>query len=157
MEADDWNKRAVSQIAGISYTYRREDDKSEGLAVGDRAPDGMVSPSQRLYDLVPPDGYLLLMVLPDHPDDEVLDRASELASTFRDRFKAKGIARALVNQGNADQEWMIEDEGNVRRRYEGGNQPRAYLIRPDCHIAAYGSLDAVDGLLKEQETWLRAS
>lgn len=155
MEADDWNKRAVSQIAGISYTYRSEDDDSQGLRVGDRAPDGMISGSRRVYDLVPPDSYVLLMVLPDKPDSDVIRRAGELESTFSRRFKAKGVVCALVGEADGPHDWMIRDEGDARSRYEVGDRGRAYLIRPDCHIAGCGELESADAFLEEQEAWLR--
>jgi 2-polyprenyl-6-methoxyphenol hydroxylase-like FAD-dependent oxidoreductase len=56
MRGGEWNKQAVNQVAGISYTYRVPTTRAESeppnriLTIGDRAPDIVLSPQNRVYD-----------------------------------------------------------------------------------------------------------
>ena len=147
MEGGDWNRRAVNQVAGISYTYRAnsaENQAAEGnspaLAVGDRAPDRQVSGQQRVYDLINSDGYTLFLFLGQAGDLERYKNLENLANQLAEQFKAKISSWIIVPQAFAAQLetipiHVVVDDQTIHQLYEALDAGKVYLLRPDCHIA----------------------
>ena len=138
MQADDWNKRAVSQIAGISYTYAERgaeltDLEGVRLQVGDRAPDAHLG-EKRIYDLVAPTGYTLFYLLnSDAAAQQAQATSAHLAERFKTSFTPWFItppALSLETQNGAH----VTDPEPFRQRYESLDADHVYVIRPDCHI-----------------------
>ncbi|MCB0037249.1 MAG: FAD-dependent monooxygenase, partial [Anaerolineales bacterium] len=126
MNAGGWNKSAVNQIAGISYTYRPE-GLQDALAAGDRAPDAVLENGGRIYDLIGTEGYTLLLVADQETDLETLQTAA---------------AETAVRYAAPVTTEIITADSPIATVYPIG---QAYLLRPDCHIAYMGDIQDAAG------------
>ena len=155
MQGGEWNKHAVNQVAGISYTYRAKHESSQQkdatpatLAIGDRAPDKMFSSQQRIYDLINSDGYTLFLFLGSSGDLKTYDKLNTLALQAAEQFKAKISWWMIVPQTFAAQleeitPQVVVDDQEIHKLYSS----KVYLLRPDCHIAYFGLAEDRDTLL----------
>ncbi len=132
MKGGAWNTEAVNQIAGISYTYR-VDEETQPLAVGDRAPDGFLADGKRIYELFSLTSYTLLLFAGESPTEEQNQQLQAIA-------EAAQMATAVPLKTH-----IITDATSHTRYHSQAGQH--VLVRPDCHIAYIG--DAVLPYLQE--------
>lgn len=137
MQGGEWNKEAVNQVAGISYTYRDPEDDNPGLVIGDRAPDASLSEEQRIYDLVAAQGYTVFLFM--HETAQVATIA-ETMTALQEKYPALITPYLVVDASLAEQVpqtavSLIVDSGEFGRRYESLDRSKLVVVRPDCHIA----------------------
>ena len=150
MRGGEWNKEAVNQVAGISYTYRNR--SASDLAVGDRAPDAAISFQNRIYNLINADGYTLFLFIGDRPNIDCFMQLAKLSQTIISQFKAKITPWIIVPQNFASQiaqenSYTIKDYGTMHNLYRVPNNRALFVLRPDCHIDYIGSPEDKDALL----------
>lgn len=162
MQGGEWNRQAVNQVAGISYTYRPTDPDGEapetttqGITVGDRAPDRLLSKEQRLHDLVAVDGYTLLLFLGDSADPSQYDTLQQIARNTDESFTTKIAAHIIVPPAFPTQPddpfSVVVDDQELHTLYNTTDTSTAYLLRPDCHIAYIGAAEDSQALV----AWLQ--
>ncbi len=126
---------ARDTISQISVGYRVGAAGRHGLADGDRVPDLLIEPrptgpAQRLYPLLDPAGFTLLVVSAEEPDRAHRDLLAALAPR---QVKVIAARRA----------------GDARR---GIDPDGFFLIRPDAYLAIQGPLSR----LGDARAWLDA-
>ena len=150
MRGGEWNKEAVNQVAGISYTYRDRSDLD--LTAGDRAPDAVISFQNRIYNLINTDGYTLFLFSGDRTNINDFIQLEQLSQTAISQFKAKITPWIIVPQNFASQisqnnSYTITDYGTIHNLYRVPNEGSMFILRPDCHIEYIGSLEDINALL----------
>ena len=152
MKGGEWNQQAVNQVAGISYTYRQESEEAAAptLAVGDRAPDALLTESQRIYDLVAPTGLTLFMFV---ENEAAYTQSRGLFEGLKEAYKTPITAVFITPQAITlpDSSNQFTDTGSFRSRYPDAD---LYLIRPDYHIGYMGSAVDKDSLQSYLEGFL---
>ena len=137
MRGGEWNRQAVNQVAGISYTYRTATASEDvpAITIGDRAPDGYLANEQRIYDLVASDGFTLFLFV-DNKD--AFAQLSAMVADINERFTALFTAVFITPESIAlpENTNQVKDSGSFRERYPDA---AVYLIRPDYHIAYIGA------------------
>lgn len=132
MKGGAWNAEAVNQIAGISYTYRSEEETAP-LAVGDRAPDALLANGKRIYEQFSLTGYTLLIFAGESPTEQQMQQGQTMAEAAQQATAVPLTAHIIT-------------DANFHTRYhsQAGQQ---ILVRPDCHLAYIG--DDVLSYLKQ--------
>jgi len=143
MEGGKWNKKAVNQIAGISYTYRNSDTVGL-LAAGDRAPDCFYTEKKRVYDLFSHLQYTLLVFADKNPTNKELNSLDENIQEILGYSKLPITPYIIVSHENENtsKTKVITDNGNFCKTYlvsENQSEKSYFMIRPDCHIAYCGN------------------
>ncbi len=143
MRGGEWNRLAVNQVAGIAYTYRNPEDISPALAVGDRAPDGFLNGSRRMYNLVAKQGYTLFLFVADVAQSA---RLAEVVQGFQQKYRAVITPHLVVSQSLADQLpqsafSVVVDDGDFAQRYDCAGSDQLFVVRPDYHIGYRGKTD----------------
>lgn len=126
-KAPGWNRKAVNQIAGISYTYR----SGEGVLIaGDRAPDVCLNNGfERLYQAIDPAVPTVLFIL---SDADAFEAAGNVIDQLQSKFTTPFTFRCIVPPSELAENVgvLVDESGDVRRVYGEG----VYIIRPDRHI-----------------------
>lgn len=159
MRADSWNERAVSQIAGVSYTYCPDGVGDQGAVprVGDRAPDSAALDDTPLYERVASSGYTLMVGLADEETAEAAQAVARSLDALGGRLRvpvelrwvaAPAVATALAEAGHP----VVVDDGAWRTRYGARAKSTVFVLRPDCHIDYIGDPHAVDPLAEHLMT-----
>jgi NADPH-dependent dioxygenase len=134
-----FNRQAVRQISGLSYTYRDVVPVPPGLqplpgpAAGDRAPDVLITPRLRLYDLLRHHYYTVLVF-----QCEPHSRAEEFTQTLADRFGDRVRVRVIASQGLgvfARPGAVIAEDTAAHDLYGALDGDTICLVRPDGYLA----------------------
>ncbi len=147
--APGWNRKAVNQISGVSYTYRsataEEDEPDLALAafVGDRCPHCWLANGQNLYDYLNHKGYTLLYIVGGETSAETVSSYYAAALGFCDDF-AIDIKPLMLVPSDALQAVIGADA--IVDSASAVTTDSVYLIRPDGYIAAASPATQVDAL-----------
>ncbi|MEM9459154.1 MAG: FAD-dependent monooxygenase [Myxococcota bacterium] len=159
IRADGWNERAVSQIAGLSYTYCPDGIGEQGAVprVGDRAPDSAALHDAPLYERVASSGYTLMVGLADEETASNALAVVDSLDALRGRLRvpvdlrliaAPALTRALAEAGHP----VVVDDGAWRTRYGARATSTVFVLRPDCHIDYVGDPRAIEPLAEHLMT-----
>lgn len=136
MKSGEWNKQAVSQISGLSYTY--SDNSDSYLGIGDRAPDDFYTDSDKIYDLFANDKYTLLLF---ETAEKSLDELSKIAQNIKTEQNVP-LQIYLITPSSAHQASDIDiihdAKGIISARYVNDTNDHIFLIRPDTYIGFKG-------------------
>ena len=151
--ADFVQENATARISQIAFNYRNsplsEEHFGDGsLAAGDRVPDVMVraasagspSPSQRLFTLLEPSRFTLLLA--NFADTAAIQaRFSAAWSSRQDLFRTAQI---------------MAPEGDAHAPYAEcfGSAPSLTLVRPDAYIGFRGGEATAGDLVRYCNQWL---
>lgn len=160
MKNGAWNKQAVNQIAGISYTYRNLEETKDILATGDRAPDGFYDIENRIYDLMHYKNYALFLFAGQNMTPENLEHLDQLAQSIKNH-SALTIVPYIISASQIKDHLktrVIVDDGRFHKQYRNdinATNSKMYLIRPDCYIAFYST--HIDGIKEYLDTYFYSS
>lgn len=140
-----WNRRAVNQIAGISYTYRQADTDGT-LVAGDRAPNVYFNGNQSLYQYLDRTLPTLFVMLANDDDYETVQ---EYIDVLQEQFSIKVHIVAGTDIGPSI---LVDSDGTLRKIYHASEQSTFYLIRPDRYIDYSG--DSADEVIAHLENIL---
>jgi 2-polyprenyl-6-methoxyphenol hydroxylase-like FAD-dependent oxidoreductase len=121
MQDQDFLDRVVGCCSGIAYTYRDNHHHQQhepgpdlpGPAIGDRAPDVDLETGTSLYSLIGSNRYTLLLSSA---------HAEKAATALVDRYP------------DLLQAYSLDESPAFRNRYDIGEHPVIYLVRPDGYI-----------------------
>jgi NADPH-dependent dioxygenase len=139
-QAPGWNRRAVNQIAGISYTYRQPEIDAP-LASGDRAPNVFFNGNQSLYKHLDKSLPTLFVMLAN--EDDYKNVSADIAA-IQETFPIK-VQIVGAGDGLADRDGSIRDTYHVQ-------QSTLFLIRPDRYIEYSG--DSIDDVVAHLDKML---
>ena len=144
-QAPGWNRRAVNQIAGISYTYR-DSEPDAALTAGDRAPDVHLGDNQTLYNYIDRSLPTLFVMIATDDDYEA---ASEDIAAIEEQFS---IPIQLVGNSSAGESVLADNDNAIRKTYQALDKSCYYLLRPDRYIEYCG--DSADEVIAQLSTIL---
>lgn len=143
MRGGEWNAEAVSQVAGISYTYR-DPGVAGTLEVGDRAPDGELG-DRRIYDWIGAEGFTVFLFADEGTAVEGLRaRAEALESRYRAPVRAQLVCSPALSDTVAG---ALVDPGELSRRYRRAPGVEVSVVRPDLHVAYLGGAEGLETAL----------
>jgi len=128
-----WNRKAVNQVAGISYTYRTA-EPDVPLAVGDRAPNVPLVDDHTFYDTIDNAVPTLFILLPDAATPDTYQQARAFADQLSAQYPISAkviVSPALEVSG---EHTIVDTDGTLRAAYLVNDQPLFYVLRPDRYI-----------------------
>lgn len=144
-QAEGWEAHTIRLVSGLSHTYADNVVVPGGLSLvagpraGDRAPDALLTkePQKRVYDLTRhPDFTVLAIPGKDVAGDEAKARElrDKLDSAYPGRVRVFLVTDKLDESGFDFDHRVPDETGEVRERYEVGDEGRFVLIRPDLYV-----------------------
>ncbi len=156
--APQWNRNAVNQVAGISYTYRT--GEATALTSGDRVPNVEYGGGAYFYNLIDRAVPTLVLLLADDSTAEDFAALEALVAEVIRDVTAPLIVRYIVSDALAaeiepHEDMIIDGPGSIRDRFSAREITRMFVIRPDRHIDF--EADSRDSLLAHlQQYYTRA-
>lgn len=165
-QVPDWEYNSIRLVSGLTHNYRDVTEVPDGLAPvagprpGERAPDAtiVVEPQKRLYDLTRHPGFTLIAVPGSAATEAATTAAAVRVRDELDRRHPDRVRSYLISDGGDetgfDFDHRAPDEtGEIRERYEIGEEGRLILIRPDLYLAVAVLPEDADRLLEILDAW----
>lgn len=143
-QAEGWEANTIRLVSGLSHSYAGVVTLPAGLTAvagpqaGERAPDALltVEPQKRVYDVTRHPGFTVLAI-PGADAGNHAAEARKLREALDARFGNKVRVVLISDDGESgfDFDHRVPDEtGEIRERYEVGDEGRFVLVRPDLYV-----------------------
>ncbi|MDF2640554.1 MAG: Pentachlorophenol monooxygenase [Novosphingobium lindaniclasticum] len=141
-----WEAKTINLVSGLSHNYVAVTQSPDGITAvagpnpGERAPDALLvrEPQKRVYDVLRHPQFTLL-VIPGKDEERHVALGRAIRDELDRRFPGQ-VAGCLISgrsDGGFDFDHLVPDEtGEVRERYQVGDEGRILLIRPDLYLGA---------------------
>lgn len=138
-----WEADTIRLVSGLSHNYAEVVELPGGITpvagprAGDRAPDAMlmVEPQKRVYDVTRHPGFTVLAI-PGKDAAGHIEQACALRGELDEEFggKVRVVLISDASDSGFDFDHLVPDEtGEIRERYEIGDEGRFVLVRPDLY------------------------
>ncbi|HKY21370.1 MAG TPA: FAD-dependent monooxygenase [Vicinamibacterales bacterium] len=132
-----WHDAATRRISGMSYNYRDQlaasaDSGLLGATAGDRAPDALLEPRLRLYDMTRHPA-LSLVVAPANAAE--ITAAQNLRDEVTRRWPQVRVLTVYpAGSESLDRDTAVDSNGELAAQWGGNTTGWAALVRPDNYI-----------------------
>ncbi|MFI8666390.1 FAD-dependent monooxygenase [Qipengyuania sp. NPDC077410] len=158
-----WEARTINLVSGLSHNYIAVTQNPEGTTAvagptpGERAPDALLvrEPKKRIYDVLRHPQFTLL-VIPGKDEARHVALGRALRDELDRRFPGLIAGFLISDRSDAgfDFDHLVPDEtGEVRERYQIGDEGRILLVRPDLYLGAACLPEEGEAISEYLEQW----
>ena len=160
---EGWETNTIKLVSGLSHNYVAVTQTPAGKTAvagprpGERAPDALLvaEPQKRAYDIFRHPQFTLLVV-PGRDEQRHIVLGRALRDELDRRYPGQ-VASFLISDntsGGFDFDHLVPDEaGELRGRYEIGDEGRILLVRPDLYLGAAYLPDEAIAISEYLEQW----
>lgn len=165
-QVPDWESNSIRLVSGLSHNYRDVVEVPAGLTPvsgpkpGERAPDATIAvePQKRVYDLTRHPGFTLIAVPGTAASEAETAEAAGRVRDALDRRHPDRVRSYLVTSGGDETGFDFDhrapdESGEIRKRYDIGDEGRIILIRPDLYLAVAVAPSEADRLVEVLDSW----
>ena len=158
--AEGWHDAATHRISGMSYNYREQlaelrDPDLPGPTSGDRAPDALLEPRRRLFDVLRHPGWTALFAPKSAGEREA---STLLSAEIGRRWPfVKRVTILPAGESSLENDVHVDANEEMDRAYGGPPVGWSALVRPDQYLHQRASLAHADRTLAVLDSLLRSS